>query len=113
MLEPVERAMQRAGHGQLATLALLHGAQERAPAIFEHVAPQRDPVTLQQRLQAIGLPQQVTARALVRMLGQPAAVRVAEHVLEEQLAVAAVGFEQQHVGAGIALLVILHADQHA
>jgi len=52
------------------------------------------------------------AAALVGVLGEPLAVGVAEDVLEEQLVVAAIGLEQQHVGVRVALLVGAHAHQH-
>jgi len=42
----------------------------------------------------------------VGVLGEALAVGVAEHVLEEQLVVAAIGFEQQHVRGRVALLVV-------
>ena len=57
--------------------------------------------------------QQVASRTLVGMLGKLLTVAVAEDVLEEQVRVATLGLEQQHVRARETLLVAFHAGLHA
>ena len=53
------------------------------------------------------------AGLLVGMLGQMAALRVAEGVGQVQLGVALVGLNQDDVGLGVQPLILLDAQHHA
>src|SRR5262245_21451090 len=87
--EPVECPVQGARYRLDPAPPFPDRGLERAPRIAKHVAPEFDAMPSKQWNEPRRIREQVAPGSLISMLGQLLAIRIAEHVLEEELGVAA------------------------